>query len=69
MQAQESRACMSRTEGIGHSGPWRACKKMGEAKRPRSAGCSRRYSAPASRAARSRETVRSTRVFACASSR
>eukprot|EP00965_Chrysotila_dentata_P257487 6212899-Pleurochrysis_carterae.AAC.1 len=69
MQAQESRACRSRTDGMSHNGPWRACKKIGEATCPRSTGCSRMYSAPASRAARSSETVRSTRRFACASSR
>eukprot|EP00965_Chrysotila_dentata_P173337 5721902-Pleurochrysis_carterae.AAC.1 len=33
---------------------------MGDDKWPRSAGCSRRYSAPDSRAARSKATVRST---------
>eukprot|EP00965_Chrysotila_dentata_P044148 1467425-Pleurochrysis_carterae.AAC.1 len=36
---------------------------------PRSAGCSRMYSAPASRAARRSVAVRSTSRFACSSSR
>eukprot|EP00965_Chrysotila_dentata_P180734 5965842-Pleurochrysis_carterae.AAC.1 len=64
MQAHASRACMSRTDGMSQSGPCRACRKIGDDKWPRSAGCSRRYSAPDSRAARSKATVRSTSRFA-----
>eukprot|EP00965_Chrysotila_dentata_P035129 1169007-Pleurochrysis_carterae.AAC.2 len=43
--------------------------KIGEPKAPRSAGCSRTYSAPESRAARSRRVVRRISSFASASSR
>eukprot|EP00965_Chrysotila_dentata_P259772 6213675-Pleurochrysis_carterae.AAC.2 len=41
----------------------------GDDKCPRSAGCSNRYSAPVSRAARRSDTVRSTSRLACSSSR
>eukprot|EP00965_Chrysotila_dentata_P181317 5984716-Pleurochrysis_carterae.AAC.4 len=39
-------------EGNDHNGACLRCMKMGECMAPRSAGCSRMYSAPASRAAR-----------------
>eukprot|EP00965_Chrysotila_dentata_P002583 83970-Pleurochrysis_carterae.AAC.1 len=42
---------------------------MGDPVAPRSAGCSRTYSAPESRAARSSRVVRRTSSFAAASSR
>eukprot|EP00965_Chrysotila_dentata_P146676 4843924-Pleurochrysis_carterae.AAC.2 len=42
---------------------------MGDPIAPRSAGCSRTYSAPESRAARSNQVVRRTSSFAAASSR
>eukprot|EP00965_Chrysotila_dentata_P136059 4498429-Pleurochrysis_carterae.AAC.2 len=50
-------------------GPCRACRNSGDAMCPLSAGCSRRYSEPASRPARRSDTVRSTRRLACCSSR
>eukprot|EP00965_Chrysotila_dentata_P132823 4391892-Pleurochrysis_carterae.AAC.1 len=56
-------------DGMSHKGPWRACRKSGDAMCPLSAGCSRRYSEPDSRPARRREAVRSTSVFACINSR
>eukprot|EP00965_Chrysotila_dentata_P162023 5350335-Pleurochrysis_carterae.AAC.1 len=69
MNAHESRARKSATRGSSHTGPWRACMKSGDEMCPLSAGCSSRYSAPESRAARSRDVVRSTRRLACCSSR
>eukprot|EP00965_Chrysotila_dentata_P087716 2896182-Pleurochrysis_carterae.AAC.2 len=69
MYVQVSRARRSVMTGMSHSGPCRLCRKSGDAMCPLSAGCSRRYSVPASRAARRREAVRSTRRFACSSSR
>eukprot|EP00965_Chrysotila_dentata_P058952 1956772-Pleurochrysis_carterae.AAC.1 len=69
MYEQVSRARRSAMPGVSHSGPCRLCKKSGDALCPLSGGFSRRYSAPASRAARSSEAVRSTRIFDCSSSR
>eukprot|EP00965_Chrysotila_dentata_P093394 3085333-Pleurochrysis_carterae.AAC.1 len=48
----------ARTMGMIHRGACRLCMKMGESTAPRSAGCSRTYSAPKSRAARRMCTVR-----------
>eukprot|EP00965_Chrysotila_dentata_P163156 5388207-Pleurochrysis_carterae.AAC.3 len=59
----------ARTVGIIHRGAWRLCMKMGKSTAPRSAGCSRTYSAPESRAARRRRTVLLTSSFASWSSR
>eukprot|EP00965_Chrysotila_dentata_P255799 6212343-Pleurochrysis_carterae.AAC.2 len=56
-------------DGMSQTGPWRACRNSGDATWPLSAGCSRRYSEPASRPARRSDAVRSTRMFACSSSR
>eukprot|EP00965_Chrysotila_dentata_P061064 2023157-Pleurochrysis_carterae.AAC.1 len=47
----------ARTAGTTHSGAWRLCTNIGESTAPRSAGCSRMYSAPVSRAARRRRTT------------
>eukprot|EP00965_Chrysotila_dentata_P157009 5187192-Pleurochrysis_carterae.AAC.2 len=69
MWAHESRAWSSLMDGMSHKGPWRACRKSGDATCPLSAGCSRRYSEPESRPARRREAVRSTSMFACVNSR
>eukprot|EP00965_Chrysotila_dentata_P009285 302603-Pleurochrysis_carterae.AAC.9 len=69
VQAHSSRDRRSATAGMSQIGPCRLCKKRGDAKCPLSEGCSRRYSAPASRAARTRDTVRCTSRFACSSSR
>eukprot|EP00965_Chrysotila_dentata_P076963 2540857-Pleurochrysis_carterae.AAC.2 len=57
------------TSGVGEMGACRLCKNMGDARAPRSAGCSSTYSAPDPCAARSRETVRLTSSLDCASSR
>eukprot|EP00965_Chrysotila_dentata_P168499 5564247-Pleurochrysis_carterae.AAC.2 len=59
---------MALMEGSDHNGACLRCMKMGECKAPRSAGCSSMYSAPASRAARRRRTVRLTSSFASRSS-
>eukprot|EP00965_Chrysotila_dentata_P060487 2004856-Pleurochrysis_carterae.AAC.4 len=64
MEAQESRAWSSLMDGMSQIGAWRACMNSGEATWPLSAGCSRRYSEPASRPARSSEAVRSTSMLA-----
>eukprot|EP00965_Chrysotila_dentata_P198216 6178655-Pleurochrysis_carterae.AAC.2 len=69
MCAHESRAWSSLMDGISHMGPCRACKNNGDATWPLSAGCSKRYSEPASRPARRSDAVRSTKRFACCSSR
>eukprot|EP00965_Chrysotila_dentata_P018361 611065-Pleurochrysis_carterae.AAC.2 len=55
--------------GTTQSGPCRLCRYRGDDICPRSAGCSRMYSAPASRAARRSVAVHSTSRFACSSSR
>eukprot|EP00965_Chrysotila_dentata_P065807 2180061-Pleurochrysis_carterae.AAC.1 len=55
--------------GTTHSGAWRAFRKIGDASAPRSAGCSRMYSAPAACATFSRLAVRRTISFACSNSR
>eukprot|EP00965_Chrysotila_dentata_P106370 3513450-Pleurochrysis_carterae.AAC.1 len=55
--------------GTAQSGPCRLCRYRGDEMCPRSAGCSRMNSAPASRAARRSVAVRSTSRFACSSSR
>eukprot|EP00965_Chrysotila_dentata_P044305 1472960-Pleurochrysis_carterae.AAC.1 len=55
--------------GITQSGAWRASKKIGEARAPRSAGCSSMYSAPAACAVCNKLAVRLTTSFACSSSR
>eukprot|EP00965_Chrysotila_dentata_P180153 5948632-Pleurochrysis_carterae.AAC.4 len=65
----ESRERRSAMAGTSQSGPWRAFRYSGEATWLRSPGCSRTYSAPASRGARSNETVRATRRLDCSSSR
>eukprot|EP00965_Chrysotila_dentata_P087181 2878185-Pleurochrysis_carterae.AAC.4 len=57
MCVQESRAWRSVAAGKSQMGPWRACRNSGDAMCPLSAGCSRRYSDPASRPARRRETL------------
>eukprot|EP00965_Chrysotila_dentata_P211590 6186548-Pleurochrysis_carterae.AAC.2 len=49
-------------DGMSHTGPWRACKNSGDAMWSLSAGCSKRYSEPASRPARRSDAVRSTRM-------
>eukprot|EP00965_Chrysotila_dentata_P176115 5815408-Pleurochrysis_carterae.AAC.1 len=59
----------ARTAGTTHSGAWRLCTNIGESTAPRSAGCSRMYSAPVSRAARRRRMVRLMSSFASRSSR
>eukprot|EP00965_Chrysotila_dentata_P178066 5882155-Pleurochrysis_carterae.AAC.2 len=69
MRLHESSARRASISGIRHIGPCRACKKRGEEISPRSAGCSRRYSAPASRAARRSEAQRRTSRLVCSSSR
>eukprot|EP00965_Chrysotila_dentata_P056730 1882316-Pleurochrysis_carterae.AAC.1 len=69
MREQESRACRSVIEGKSQMGPCRACRNSGDARWPLSAGCSKRYSEPASRPARRSDAVRSTRILACCSSR
>eukprot|EP00965_Chrysotila_dentata_P228936 6196888-Pleurochrysis_carterae.AAC.1 len=53
---------------ISHKGGCRLCKKRGDSKAQRSAGCSRMYSAPESRAACRSEAVRLTSSFASCSS-
>eukprot|EP00965_Chrysotila_dentata_P060225 1996777-Pleurochrysis_carterae.AAC.1 len=58
----------ARTEGRDHNGACLRCMKIGESTAPRSAGCSRMYSAPASRAARRSRTVRRTSSLASRSS-
>eukprot|EP00965_Chrysotila_dentata_P043904 1459249-Pleurochrysis_carterae.AAC.1 len=55
--------------GTIHSGAWRLLRKSGDSRAPRSAGCSRMYSAPESRAALSSAAVRRTSSFASCSSR
>eukprot|EP00965_Chrysotila_dentata_P172048 5677524-Pleurochrysis_carterae.AAC.2 len=57
------------TSGVSQTGASRLCRNMGDARAPRSAGCSSTYSAPDSYAARSSDTVRRTSSFDCASSR
>eukprot|EP00965_Chrysotila_dentata_P257251 6212828-Pleurochrysis_carterae.AAC.2 len=60
----------ARIEGRIHNGACRLCTKIGESvMAPRSAGCSRIYSAPASRAARRSRTVRLTSSLDSRSSR
>eukprot|EP00965_Chrysotila_dentata_P256621 6212599-Pleurochrysis_carterae.AAC.5 len=54
--------------GVSQMGTCRLCRKIGDARAPRSAGCSKRNSAPAVCAARSRAAVRRTISLACASS-
>eukprot|EP00965_Chrysotila_dentata_P151002 4989689-Pleurochrysis_carterae.AAC.3 len=56
------------TSGAIQMGAWRLCKKIGDARASRSAGCSKMNSAPAVCAARSRAVVRRTILLACASS-
>eukprot|EP00965_Chrysotila_dentata_P232698 6199145-Pleurochrysis_carterae.AAC.1 len=79
---RESNGCARVTGGevgdfgrIFHKGSWRAWRKRGDAMCPRSAGFSSKYSAPASRAARSKaalarvlrqDTVEAADVFAVA---
>eukprot|EP00965_Chrysotila_dentata_P105416 3481488-Pleurochrysis_carterae.AAC.1 len=55
--------------GITQSGAWRAFRNIGDARAPRSAGCSSMYSAPAAYAACNKLAVRLTISFACSSSR
>eukprot|EP00965_Chrysotila_dentata_P091328 3015370-Pleurochrysis_carterae.AAC.1 len=50
--------------GIIHIGAWRASRNIGDARTPRSAGCSSMYSAPAACAAFNRLAVRRTIPFA-----
>eukprot|EP00965_Chrysotila_dentata_P095348 3151960-Pleurochrysis_carterae.AAC.1 len=69
MHEQESRACRSDMDGKVQMGACRACRNNGDATWPLSAGCSRRYSEPASRPARRSQAVRSTRMLACCNSR
>eukprot|EP00965_Chrysotila_dentata_P153767 5083419-Pleurochrysis_carterae.AAC.2 len=69
IRAHESRARKLAMVGISQSGPCCAWRKRGEDTCPLSAGCSRRCSAPASRAARSSDAVRATSMFDCWSPR
>eukprot|EP00965_Chrysotila_dentata_P135766 4488037-Pleurochrysis_carterae.AAC.1 len=57
------------TSGVSQMGACRLCRNIGDARAPRSAGCSSTYSAPDPRAARSSDTVRRTSSLDCASSR
>eukprot|EP00965_Chrysotila_dentata_P023210 769566-Pleurochrysis_carterae.AAC.1 len=59
------RAMMS---GTSQSGAWRLWMKSGDSRAPRSAGCSRMYSEPESRAALSNAAVRRTSSLASCSS-
>eukprot|EP00965_Chrysotila_dentata_P047838 1586777-Pleurochrysis_carterae.AAC.3 len=54
---------------MSHTGACRLSRKSGDERAPRSAGCSRKNSAPAALAARSSCAVRRTSSLACASSR
>eukprot|EP00965_Chrysotila_dentata_P166083 5483638-Pleurochrysis_carterae.AAC.1 len=53
--------------GITQIGAWRASRKIGDARAPRSAGCSSMYAAPAVCAVCKRLVVRRTISFACSS--
>eukprot|EP00965_Chrysotila_dentata_P089928 2968365-Pleurochrysis_carterae.AAC.1 len=55
--------------GTTRSGAWRAFRKIGDARAPRSAVCSKMYSALAACAILSRFAVRRTISFACSNSR
>eukprot|EP00965_Chrysotila_dentata_P258044 6213078-Pleurochrysis_carterae.AAC.3 len=68
MRSAESVSRSATTSGTSHNGAWRLCKNSGHSKAPRSAGCSRIYSAPESRAARRSEVARLTSSLASCSS-
>eukprot|EP00965_Chrysotila_dentata_P038304 1273135-Pleurochrysis_carterae.AAC.1 len=55
--------------GITQTGAWRASRKVGDARAPRSAGCSSMYSTPAVCTVCNRLAVRRTISFAYSSSR
>eukprot|EP00965_Chrysotila_dentata_P200488 6180005-Pleurochrysis_carterae.AAC.4 len=70
MRSALSLALSAAMSGTIHSGAWRLWRKSGDSKAPRrSAGCSRMYLAPESRAAINSAAVRRTSSFASCSSR
>eukprot|EP00965_Chrysotila_dentata_P165510 5465902-Pleurochrysis_carterae.AAC.1 len=69
MRSQLTLASSAAMSGTIHRGACRLLRKSGDSRAPRSAGCSRMYSAPKSRAALSSAAVRRTSSFASCSSR
>eukprot|EP00965_Chrysotila_dentata_P181883 6004752-Pleurochrysis_carterae.AAC.1 len=69
MEAASSVRRRATISGIIQMGAWSLCRKIGDLYAPRSAGCSRMYSAPDSLAARRRAAVRRTNLLAWCSSR